>query len=367
VQPYTDTDSETMKKLILFTVVVALALGGTVLFQRAQQARLETPLPQPAVWRVWTVQPQQREVRQSASFLARLDSVNSASLASKLSGQISRIAVAESQAVKAGDLLVEIDDSEVRSSIDGLKATLASARAQKAYSGKQLQRNRELFKTQGISRDRLESSEAAFASASAQVLELEQKLRGLENQLRYSRITAPFDAVVGSILMREGDLAVPGKPILSLNALGQKLTFSFLPGAAVIRPGQEVWVGGKRLGRVSILYNDARAGLWVAEARLDERLDQPVGSYLNIDVVTRSGQGCAVPLSALVHRREHASVMRYAGDRFVELPVVVKAEGRDYALIEPCVDDPVAVAAESKLVLLPAAGPNVLIRGAGDE
>ena len=356
-----------MKKIVLILVAAALAFGGVVLFKRAEQAKQATPMPQPPAWRVWTTKPQQREIRQTAAFLAKLEARNSASIASKLSGQISRLAVRESQAVKAGEELVLIDDSEIRASIDGLRASLNSARGQRDYSRKQLERNREMFKINGVSRDRLEASEAAWNTAAAQVRELEQKIRGLENQLNYSRIVAPFDGVVGSIFQREGDLAVPGKPILTINSLPQKLTFSFIPGAADIQPGQPVLVNGQPTGRLSKLYNDARAGLWVAEVALDERLQQPIGSYLSIDVVTRSGTGCAVPLRALLNRDDRQSVMRYDGERFVEQPVEVLAEDAEHALIEPCVEEPVAVAAESKLVLLPAAGSNVLIRGDGHE
>ena len=356
-----------MKKVILIVIAAAIVFGGMTLFKRAQQARQATPLPQPPTWRVWTVEPEKREIMQSAEFLARLESKTSASLASKLSGQISALKVAESQSVKHGELLVLIDDSEIRASIDGLRATLDSALGQRDYSKKQLERMHKLFKLNSVSRDNLDSAEAAHNTAAAQVRELQQKIRGLENQLNYTRIVAPFDGVVGSILLRTGDLAVPGKPILMLNSIPQKLTFSFVPGVADIKPGQPVLIDGKMRGRLATLYNDARAGLWVAEVALDERIQQPVGSYLNIAVVTRSGDGCSVPLRALLNRDRQKTVMRYDGERFIEQAVEVLAEDSDYALIAPCIGAPVAVAAEAKLALLPMAGKNVLIRSGRNE
>jgi len=78
--------------------------------------------------------------------------------------------------------------------------------------------------------------------------------------------------------------------------------------------------------------------------------------------VTRSGSGCSVPLRALLNREHGQSVMRYDGERFVEQRVKVLAEDVDYALIAPCIGAPVAIAAESRLALLPVAGSNVLIR-----
>ena len=356
-----------MKKIILIFIAVALIAGGVTLFKQAQQTSQSTPMPKQPVWRVWTVEPKKREILQTSVFLARLDSRNSASLASKLSGQISELKVKESQSVRQGDLLVRIDDSEIRASIDALRATLASARGQRDYSQKQLQRNRELFKLNTIARDRLEGSEANYNTAAAQVRELQQKIRGLENQLNYTRITAPFDGVVGSIFLRAGDLAVPGKTILTVNSLPQKLTFSFVPGVAEIHQGQRVLIDGQVKGRLSTLYSDARAGLWVAEVALDEHIEQPVGSYLNIGVITRQGNGCSVPIRALLNRDDGRSVMRYEHQRFVEQPVKVLAQDDAYAQIAPCVTTPVAVAAESKLALLPAAGAQVLVRSEADE
>ena len=356
-----------MKKIIFILIVAILAFGGVTLFNRAQQAKQATPMPQPPTWRVWTVEPKSREILQTSTFLAKLESKNSASLASKLSGQIIELSVTESQPVKQGDVLVRIDDSEIRASIDGLRATLSSARGQREYSKKQLERMQKLFKVNSVSRDNVDSAESTFNSAAALVRELQQKIRGLENQLNYTRITAPFDGVVGSIFQRAGDLAVPGKSILSVNSLPQKLTFSFIPGAAHIQVGQPVLIGGEVRDTLSTLYNDARGGLWVAEVALDERIEQPVGSYVNIGVVTRSGSGCSVPLRALLNRDLGHSVMRYDGERFVEQSVEVRAEDSDFALIAPCIDVPVAVAAESKLALLPMAGKNVLIRSDSHE
>ncbi len=356
-----------MKKIVLILTALALGFGGWSLFQRAERATAETPLPQPPTWTVRVEQPKVRRLRQSARFLARVEARNKASVASKLSGRIGQLLVREGQRVKQGDLLLRIDDSEIRASIEGLRASLDSARGQRDYRRRQLQRNRELHKTGGVSKDLLEASEAAYQSAVATVNELLQKIRGLENQLEYSRIQAPFDAVVGQVFQHEGDLAVPGKPILSLNSLPQKLILRFVPGAAPLQPGQPVWADGAAIGRLASIYDDAEGGLWLAEVELDRRLDQPIGSYLDIDVLLRSGEGCSVPLQALLHRPDRSSVMRFDGERFVEQAVRVEVTGQQHALISPCVEQPVAVAAEARLALLPAAGARVRIRGDENE
>jgi len=360
-----------MKKIVVIIVAVVLIIGGVALFKRAQQAKENTPLPKPPAWRVLTEKPKQHQVQQKAAFLARLDARNSAALASKLSGQISQLLVSESQQVKKGDLLLRIDDKEIKASIDGLQATLISAESQRDYNKKLLKRNRELFEVHTISQDQLESSEVAYKTANAQVAELKQRLQGLENQLNYALITAPFDGVIGNIFMREGDLAVPGKAILMLNSLPQKLTFSFVPNslnnAVNIQIEQDVIINNINAGKITTLYNDAKAGLWIAEVSLKQRIVQPIGSYLTIDVVTHAASGCAVPLRALLHRKNYQSVMVYNGHAFTEQKVRIVAEDNHNALIEPCTKSPVAIGAEAKLALLPALGENVSVRSESHE
>ncbi len=348
-----------MKKIVLVLLLVVLVVGGVKLVKKRKQAMVQTPLPIPVTYRVRTALPASRTVRQTKTFLARLESRHSAEIASKMNGRIGALPVRESQVVHQGDLLVQLDDLEIRASIDGLRASLASARSQRDYAKKQLDRNRALFDAGGLAREKLEASEVAWNTASATVEEILQKIRGLENQLAYSRIVAPFDGIVGTVFLHQGDLATPGRPVLRLNSLPQKLTFSFMPGPGGVQTGQDVLYKGEKIGTVALVYDDARQGLWVAEIVLDNRLKRPSGSYLTIEVVTGQGTGCGVPVRSLLHRPDGESVMLYLNGRFREQSVTVLARDADYALIEPCVDGPVAVASEAKLGLLPTSGVQV--------
>ena len=350
-----------MKKIVLVLLLVVLVAGGVKLVKKRKEAVVKTPPPTPVTYRVRTVQPESRTVVQAETFLARLESRRSIEIASKLSGRIDRLPVRESQVVRKGDMLVQLDDMELQASLAGLKAALDAARSQRDYAGKQLDRNRDLYEAGGLAREKFEASEVAWRAAAATVKDLEQKIQGLENQLAYSRITAPFDGVVGTVLLHQGDLATPGRPILRLNSLPQKLTFSFVPGPDKVQVGQDVLSGGQKIGTVALVYDDARKGLWVAEVVLDTRLDRPAGSYLTIAVVTRRGSGCSVPVRALVHRPDGEKVMLFEKGQFRERAVTVLARDARYALIEPCTEGPVAVASEAKLSLLPTSGVQVLV------
>ncbi len=349
-------------------LIAALVFGGVVLLKKRKESIANTPTAIEPSYRVRTVTSQVRDIQENSRFLAKLDAVNKAVISSKLSGRISELLVKESMQIKEGDLLIRIDDKETVTAIDAVKAQIISATKQLKYSKSQYDRNLALFKAGGLAQEKLDASEVSHSTVLATVEELRQKLKGIENQLDYLHIKAPFDGIVGTIFQCQGDLAVPGKPILSLNSLQQKLTFNFMPGKADIQVGQDVLILNHPKARIASLYNDAVNGLSVAEIAMAAPItDRPSGSFLTISVITKNVSGCSVPVQALLHRPGSQSIMIYQGDHFSETEVTVSARDNNFALIEPCVKKPVAVAAEAKLSLLPAHGKVSIFTGQNNE
>ena len=356
-----------MKKAFFIVLLILLVAGGAVLLKKRKQTVSQAPVATPMTYTIRTVNPETRTVSQTGTFPAKLESSDSAGISSKLSGRIRDLLVRESQEVRKGELLVRIDDREILASIHALQAQLVSAGKQQNYSRARYKRDMVLFEAGGLAREKLEASEVALSAALATVEDLAERIKGLRTQLDYLNIKAPFGGIVGTIFLRQGDLATPGRPILTLNSLPQKLTFSFMPGKDKIVAGQDVLLDGMKTGKIITLYNDAKNGLTVAEVALDTRLDRPSGSYLTIEVVTKTGTGCAVPLQALVHRAQGTSIMLYQGDHFEEKFFTVKALDKAFALIDPGVTLPVAVASEAKLSLLPTYGSVRVLPGETNE
>jgi len=345
-----------MKKIILVLLIIVLIAAGILLLKKRRAAVASVPTAVPVGYTIKTVSPQQQKVSQVSSFLAQLEVTNQASISSKLSGRIRQLLVTENQVVKSGELLVRIDDHEVQANISALMAKLDAAQQQRNYQHSVLQRNQALLDVGGISQEKFDSSLLADIAAAASVKELQQNIRGLRNQLSYFNLRAPFHGIIGTILQRQGNLATPGHPVLTLNSLERKLTFSFTPVSAPVTAGQAVLFGGEKIGKIAKIYVDAKNGLSVAEVTLEKQLHQPNGGYLTIDVVTAAASGCSVPQQALLHRKSGVSVMAYQSGRFVEIPVSIQIQGATAAIISPCVKEPVAVAAEAKLSLLPSYG-----------
>ena len=353
-----------MKKFIAVLLTIALLVSAGMLLKKRKQSIKDAPPPTPLTYQVKVVPAITQRLEQTRPFLARLASRETAKISSKLSGLIKEVLVRENQSVKEGDLLLQIDDLEIVSSIQALRVSLKARKKDVQYSKNLHKRNKALFEAGGLAREKFEASEVAYATKQASLEATRQKIISLEVQRSYLNIRAPFDGIVGTLFSRKGDLANPGRPLLSINSPGQKLTFSYVPGGGAIRAGQAVFLNGRRIGQVTTLYSDAANGLSVAEVDVDTPLEMPNNYYVTIDLLTFADTGCTVPLDALLRKKEGVQVIVHANGEFTFFPVSVIAQNRERALIEPCPTSLVAVAAEAKLSQLPSYG-NVLVHGSG--
>jgi len=120
----------------------------------------------------------------------------------KVSGRITRLPVSVGQSVKQGDVLVELAAQEIQAKLDQANAAFRQAELD-------LKRVSNLRKQDAATQAELDTAQSRYNVAKAAVAEAEA-LTG------YAKIAAPFDGVVARKLADEGDLAMPGKPLLEL-------------------------------------------------------------------------------------------------------------------------------------------------------
>jgi len=198
-------------------VVAAILLvttGGFALFwTRTQQARGATRTrPDPLVS---IVSPQRRDIEVKLSFTADIIPIRQAAIFSKVSGYIRKIYVERGDLVKEGQLLVEIDDLELkasaeqaraaqgsaeaglevaRSTLEGQKANLAKARAVAANDTRQAERMKTLFEKGMVAavewdnaRTNADSSKASTEAAEAQLRLAEVQITTQQSQVRLAQ------------------------------------------------------------------------------------------------------------------------------------------------------------------------------------
>jgi len=348
-----------MKKLILFLIVIAtvafIGYKGKGLLKQRESEVENTPLPMTEVITVHTIIPRSGKLENSLTLLAQVMAEKSIKLSTKLAGYIMDITVEESQRVKKGDLLIRIDDTEIRSSITSLESALATQTSDLALAQNIHQRNQKLYEIGGLPKEKLELSALSLEAKQSTIESTKQKIAQLAHQLTYLQIKAPFDGIVDALLLQQGDLAATGKPIISISTIEKKLLISYAPDmASSIKQGQTIYYQGKNIGKVKSFYTTSKNGLTAAEVALTTPINAPLGSSINVEVLTASHQGCMVPSDTLVHKIDGIYVMTYSENSFQAQKVTLDIEQRGSAIITPCPTQPIARASETVLTSLPA-------------
>ncbi len=137
--------------------------------------------------------------------LGEIRSAQQVLLSSQVAGRVSKIFFESGQSVKAGSVLVQLDDAPER-------AQLISAKADSRLAKAQLARAKQLIKTHAISDEILQKREAEYERAYANVIQIEARIAQL-------KIVAPFSGELGLRQIDLGEYLSTGEPIATLTAL----------------------------------------------------------------------------------------------------------------------------------------------------
>jgi len=172
------------------------------------------------------VQSKTRELRsmviQQSTFAAYnqyngvVEAVHQTDLAAQVAGSITTLNVTEGDRVKKNQLLVRIDAQAANQMVKASGAQLAAANAQLNLARQEFDRQKQLYAKDYISKGALDHAEAAYKSAKAQVDAQAAEKGVASSQTSFHVIKAPYDAVVSSVPATVGDMAMPGKILLTL-------------------------------------------------------------------------------------------------------------------------------------------------------
>jgi RND family efflux transporter MFP subunit len=160
--------------------------------------------------------------------LGKVEADRSVNLLPEMGGQIKRVLVSEGERVVAGQTLIELDNSVMRSSLDEVKKSLSLATT--------LFEKQERLWKQGI------GSEVQYLQAKTNKESLEQRIQTVQNQLAMSRVKAPFAGTVDEMNAKEGEFAAPGMALGRLISTGKASVTADIPESYsnVVGKGQKV-------------------------------------------------------------------------------------------------------------------------------
>ncbi len=202
--------------LLLLIGAVSLTISGC----KSEPHLTDTPPPLPKR-QVKVAEAQLVPVHNQIELLGTVESVNSAEIAAKLSGTITDVPVKMGSMVSAGDLLVVISAGEIDAKVEKARAQLAQARRNLTREQKLLAKNAATQETVKSLRESLQIAEAAFAEA--------------QTMQSYTRIKAPFKGSITRKMVDIGDLATPGKPLLTLEDENHLQVVTDIPEAFLLQ------------------------------------------------------------------------------------------------------------------------------------
>lgn len=136
---------------------------------------------------------------------------------SKILARVTAMHIARAgQTVQQGQVLVELDDSDLVARLEEAKAALRSAKAAADQAQSDLDRSEKLFEQRLKSREDLDRDKTRVRTAEAEVQRAEQHVVAAETALSYARIAAPYDGTVVDKLVNEGDLVSPGQALFAM-------------------------------------------------------------------------------------------------------------------------------------------------------
>jgi RND family efflux transporter MFP subunit len=139
-----------------------------------------------------------------------------ATVTSRVVATILQMRVSAGQRVATGEVLVELDDRDLRSRLEQAREAVRAAEATLSQAQSNFKRDKPLFDQRVISAYDFENTETALKTAQANLDRLRQAQHEAEVSLSYAVIRSPFDGVVVDKLSEAGELAAPGKPLLSM-------------------------------------------------------------------------------------------------------------------------------------------------------
>jgi RND family efflux transporter MFP subunit len=137
-------------------------------------------------------------------------------VSSRITALIRQVLVRAGDVVATGDPLIRLDDRDLTSRLEEARRAVEAAAAERARTERNLSRAKSLLQQGVVSQGEYDQAEAAFKVADAELARAQQGLQGADVALSFTILRAPVDGRIVDRLADSGDMALPGKPLLSL-------------------------------------------------------------------------------------------------------------------------------------------------------
>lgn len=210
--------------LALFAALVTVLLWFQGILFRKEPEAVRLPEAPALGASERTARVERRSLATQLVFPGFVEAVDPADVAPRVMATIQELSVREGEGVRAGQVLVVLDDRDARARLSQAQAALDGARAGSEEAGLAFARVQRLLDAGASTTQEWEAMRAAKSGAEAQEERARQAVDEARTALTWFRIEAPFDGLVLERQADPGQLALPGVALLRLYR-GDRLRF----------------------------------------------------------------------------------------------------------------------------------------------
>ncbi len=152
----------------------------------------------------------------ASAFDGVVEAVRQTVVAAQVPGAVVQLDAKVGDLVKAGQVLLRIDARAADQNAAASDAQVQAARASLEVASKDFERQKQLFQKNYISQAALERAESEFKSTQAQARAQLAQAGAARTQSGFYVVRAPFAGVIAEVPVSLGDMAMPGRPLLTL-------------------------------------------------------------------------------------------------------------------------------------------------------
>lgn len=217
-------------------------------------------------------------LQNSITATGTIEAVTSVTVGTQVSGIVNKLYVDYNSVVKKGQVIAELDKTNLISELNTAKANLASTESNLSYQSANMKRYQTLYKKGLVSADEYENALLAYRQAKEQVASSRENVQKAQTNLGYATITSPIDGTVISKSVEEGQTVAASFNTPELFTIAKDLK-----NMQVIANVDEADIGGVAVGNrvnftVDAYPDDTFQGV-VKQVRLEATTTNNVVTY----------------------------------------------------------------------------------------
>lgn len=273
-------------------------------------------------------------LQNSITATGTIEAVTSVTVGTQVSGIVNKLYVDYNSVVKKGQVIAELDKTNLISELNTAKANLASTESNLSYQSANMKRYQTLYKKGLVSADEYENALLAYRQAKEQVASSRENVQRAQTNLGYATITSPIDGTVISKSVEEGQTVAASFNTPELFTIAKDLK-----NMQVIANVDEADIGGVAVGNrvnftVDAYPDDTFEGV-VKQVRLEATTTNNVVTYEvvisapNADLKLKPG----LTANVTIFTKEQANILSVA-NKALRFTPTKETVGEDMKIVD---------------------------------